>query len=136
MALGSPFGKDVERVYDLDDDKDLQVLGLNKSIERADRIIHFVECHHVVIEDKGRSQPVRKAIAQLESTIERVKLTNIKSAIIVKEKIPRIEEGLFHWNHVTMQLTKGHSIQRPVTLTRDLPLFMLTPLQAKAYRLI
>ena len=135
MALESPFGHRVHRVYDLDDDTDLRIVGLSKNQQRADRIIHFVECHHAVVEDKGRAQPVKKGIAQLNNTIENAKLSNIKFAILVKEKIPRGEQGYYSWNHTSMRVTYKQSNWRPVTLARDLPLYMLTPRQAKSYGL-
>lgn len=136
LSLDSPFGRRVERVYDLDDDRDLQTLGLSKNQERADRIIHFEECHHAVIEKKGSSQPVKKGISQLESTILNVKLPNIKFAILVKDRIPRIEQGFYHWDQSTGEVTVGHSVERPVMVAHDKPLIMLTHARARAYGLV
>ena len=135
MAFGSPFGQNIEKVYDLDDDKDLRAVGLSANQERADKIIHFVECHHAVIEYKGRSQSLTKAIAQLHSTVENVKLSNIKYAIVVKEKITRAEQGFYHCDHSTFRVTRLQSKGRPVMVGHDLPLLMLTPRQAKSYGL-
>jgi hypothetical protein len=135
-VLESPFGDRVEKVYDLDDDRDLSSVGLSKNEERADRIIHFVECHHAVIEKKGRAQKLSKAISQIHNTVERTTIKNIKFAIVVKEKIPRAEQGFYHWDHVTMRVTYSRSPERPVMVANGLPLYMLTPGQARGYGLV
>lgn len=88
------------------------------------------------MEIKGKSQPLKKAIAQVRATVEKSRTPNIKFAVIVKQKIPKAEQGFYRWNHNSMRLTYASSPERPVMVGNSLPLYLLTPGQAKSFGLV
>lgn len=90
----------------------------------------------MVLEEKGKAQPLKTAIGQVKATVERARTPNIRYVVIVKQKIPRAEQGFYHWNHTSMRLTYASSPERPVIVANGLPLFLLTPEQAKRFGLV
>jgi hypothetical protein len=109
---------------------------MSKNEKRADRIVHFVECNHVVVEKKGKSRPLKDAIEQVTATVQRAKVANIKFALVVKDKIPRAEQGFYHWDRNTWAVTFAHSPGRRVIVANGLPLLMMPLHQARAYELV
>lgn len=133
---GLPLGEKVNRVYNLDDDNDLRIVGMSKNETRADKIVHYVACPHLVLEDKGKSQPLSKCIKQVAATVQKAKTPDIRWVVIIKQKIPRAEQGFYHWDHNSMRVSYASNPERPVIVANGLPLHMLTPGQARAYGLV
>ncbi len=132
-TMFNPLSRRKDRVYDLDLKEQRRLLGLKDYLPRADRVIHLVGCDHVVIEEKGKAQPIKHAIEQLQSTLEQLTLTNLKYAVIVKEKIPRAEAGLYRWDHRGHLLLSAFPSGKPITVGDGLPVMIFTPQEAQFF---
>lgn len=90
-------GKLPDEEYDLDNEIHLQKLNFNPKLglKRADRYVHYPDCKHAVIESK--SNTLRKAVAQLESTIRQLleQGKKIDFPIIVADRLNRWEKQIF-----------------------------------------
>jgi hypothetical protein len=90
-------GKLPDELYDLDKETDLQKLNLNSKsgLKIADNYAHYQHCKHAVIESK--SNTLRNAIEQLESTMKQLLEAGRKVdlPIIVANRLNRWEKQIF-----------------------------------------
>jgi hypothetical protein len=130
MTFFSPTGRRIAKLYDLDEPSVRRNLGLRDDLPRADKILHDEACNHAVIESKGRAQPLKHAIKQLASTIQQLRLPNIRYAITIKAKIPKAEEGIYFWDHRTHMVYYKLGREKPVMVAPGLPLLLFRPEEA------
>ena len=90
-------GRIPDQQYDLDDDSQLQSLGLSPDVglKIADEYDHYPECKWAIVEYKSRS--LRNSVDQLEDTAEQIfKIQRaVDLVIIVAERINRAERHIF-----------------------------------------
>ncbi|MGB9960577.1 MAG: hypothetical protein ACPLKQ_08725 [Candidatus Bathyarchaeales archaeon] len=99
MPKRIPFikGQKPDREYDLDNEAQLNELGLNTKHDSkiADKYVHYQNCKHAVIELKSSS--LHKAIEQVEATVERLIHVGktVDYIIVVMDGLNRYERRLF-----------------------------------------
>lgn len=90
-------GRIPDHYYNLDDDSELQALGLslNARLKIADEYDHYPDCKWAIIEYKSRS--LRNGVEQLEHTAERLfrRQKPVNLAIIVAIKMNKAERRIY-----------------------------------------